>query len=58
MTEQEIKTIIVACVDRVNEREVYPKDIMNEVYQYIEKWYNETGSPFNRTNATLTRLRS
>lgn len=47
MTEQEIKTIIVACVDRVNEREVYPKDIMNEVYQYIEKWYYETNSAFN-----------
>lgn len=33
----EIKELIIHCVDKCAEREMYPKDIFNEIYEYIDK---------------------
>ena len=35
---KEIKELIIHCVDKCAEHEMYPKDIFNEIYEYIDKW--------------------
>lgn len=41
MTTKEIKELIVQCVDRCAEHELFYKDIFNEIYEYIDKWIKE-----------------
>jgi hypothetical protein len=36
---KEIKELIIQCVDKCVEHEMYSKDIFNEIYEYIDKWY-------------------
>lgn len=38
---KEIKELIIHCVDKCAEHEIYPKDIFNEIYEYIDKWYKD-----------------
>ena len=38
---KEIKELIIQCVDKCVEHEIYPKDIVNEIYEYIDKWYKD-----------------
>lgn len=38
---KEIKELIIHCVDKCAEHEMYPKDIFNEIYEYIDKWYKD-----------------
>ena len=38
---KEIKELIIHCVDKCAEYEMYPKDIFNEIYEYIDKWYKD-----------------
>lgn len=38
---KEIKELIIQCVDKCAEYEMYPKDIFNEIYKYIDKWYKD-----------------
>ena len=38
---KEIKELIIHCVDKCAEHEMYPKDIFNEIYKYIDKWYKD-----------------
>lgn len=38
MTDKEIKELIIACIDRCDEHEIYSKDIMKEIYGYVERW--------------------
>ena len=38
---KEIKELIIQCVDKCAEYEMYPKDIFNEIYEYIDKWYKD-----------------
>ena len=38
---KEIKELIIHCVDKCAEYEMYPKDIFNEIYKYIDKWYKD-----------------
>lgn len=38
MTDKEIKELIIACIDRCAEHEIYSKDIMKEIYGYVERW--------------------
>ena len=41
MATKEIKELIVQCVDRCSEHELFHKDITNEIYDYIDKWMKE-----------------
>ena len=41
METKEIKELIIQCVDKCAEYEMYPKDIFNEIYEYIDKWYKD-----------------
>ena len=41
METKEIKELIIHCVDECAEYEMYPKDIFNEIYEYIDKWYKD-----------------
>ena len=41
METKEIKELIIHCVDKCAEYEMYPKDIFNEIYEYIDKWYKD-----------------
>ena len=41
METKEIKELIIQCVDKCAEYEMYPKDILNEIYDYIDKWYKD-----------------
>lgn len=41
MESKEIKELIIQCVDKCAEYEMYPKDILNEIYEYIDKWYKD-----------------
>ena len=41
MENKEIKELIIQCVDKCAEYEMYPKDIFNEIYDYIDKWYKD-----------------
>ena len=41
METKEIKELIIQCVDKCAEYEMYPKDIFNEIYKYIDKWYKD-----------------
>ena len=41
MTTKEIQELIVQCVDRCSEHNLFPKDIINEIYDYIDKWMRE-----------------
>ena len=41
MATKEIKELIVQCVDRCAEHNLFPKDIINEIYDYIDKWMKE-----------------
>ena len=38
---KEIKELIIHCVDKCAEHEMYPKDTFNEIYEYIDKWYKD-----------------
>ena len=38
---KEIKELIIHRVDKRAEHEIYPKDIFNEIYEYINKWYKD-----------------
>ena len=38
---KEIKELIIQCVDKCVEHKMYPKDIFNEIYKYIDKWYKD-----------------
>ena len=38
---KEIKELIIHCIDKCAEYEMYPKDIFNEIYEYIDKWYKD-----------------
>ncbi|MDD7755687.1 MAG: hypothetical protein PUJ51_14455 [Clostridiales bacterium] len=38
---KEIKELIIHCVDKCAEHEMYPKDILNKIYEYIDKWYKD-----------------
>ena len=38
---KEIKELIIQCVDKCAEYEMYPKDIFNKIYEYIDKWYKD-----------------
>ena len=38
---KEIKELIIHCVDKCAEHEMYPEDIFNEIYEYIDKWYKD-----------------
>ena len=38
---KEIKELIIQCVDKCTEYEIHPKDIFNEIYKYIDKWYKD-----------------
>ena len=38
---KEIKELIIHCVDKCAEHEMYPKDIFNKIYEYIDKWYKD-----------------
>ena len=38
---KKIKELIIHCVDKCAEHEMYPKDIFNEIYEYIDKWYKD-----------------
>ena len=40
-SNKEIKELIIHCVDKCAEHEMYPKDIFNEIYEYIDKWYKD-----------------
>ena len=41
MIEKVIKELIVQCVDRSAEHNLFHKDILNEIYDYIDKWMKE-----------------
>ena len=41
MIEKVIKELIVQCVDRCAEHNLFHKDILNEIYDYIDKWMKE-----------------
>ena len=38
---KEIKELIIQCIDKCIEHEMYPKDIFNKIYEYIDKWYKD-----------------
>ena len=38
---KEIKELIIQCIDKCIEHEMYPKDIFNEIYEYIDKWHKD-----------------
>ena len=38
---KKIKELIIHCVDKCAEHEMDPKDIFNEIYEYIDKWYKD-----------------
>ena len=38
---KEIKELIIQCVDKCVEHEMYHKDIFNKIYEYIDKWYKD-----------------
>ena len=41
MATKEIKELIVQCVDRCSEHELFHKDVFNKIYEYIDKWVKE-----------------
>ena len=41
METKEIKELIVYCVDKCVEHELFYKDTFNEIYEYINKWMKE-----------------
>lgn len=41
METKEIKELIVKCVDRCAEHELFYKDIFDEIYAYIDNWMKE-----------------
>ena len=38
---KEIKELIIQCVDKCVKHEMYPNDIFNKIYEYIDKWYKD-----------------